>query len=80
MKKITELDKNEKRMLLKAIATGEIDRKTLTPETLVALEKSEAFLSLQMAASPGNENMNIIHLGAAKQAMDLIMASLIEKS
>jgi len=73
MKKLTELNKNEKVMLLKSIAAGEVDRAKLTPDTLVALEKSDAFLSLQIAASPGNESMNIIHLGAAKQAMDSII-------
>lgn len=70
MKKITELDKNQKRMLLKSIAIGEIDRKTLTPETLVCFQYKDAFLGLIMQA--GNEGLKVCYLGAAREAMTLI--------
>ncbi|HEY5591826.1 MAG TPA: hypothetical protein VIK55_12505 [Paludibacter sp.] len=68
LKKITELDKNQKRMLLKAIATGEINRKTLTPETLIGTEKSDAFLSLMVQS--GNKGINVICVGLAKNALE----------
>jgi hypothetical protein len=64
MKKITQLDKNEKRMLLKSIATGEIDRKTLTPETHIAIKRGDWFLGLMMQS--GNENLKVVCIGEAK--------------
>lgn len=68
LKKITELDKNEKRMLLKGIATGEVDRKTVTQDTLIGTEKSDAFLSLMMKS--GNKSINVICVGLAKNALE----------
>jgi len=70
MKKITELDKNGKRMLLKAIANKEIDRKTLTPETLVCIQYKDAFLGLMMQS--GNEVLSVCYIGAAREAKNLI--------
>lgn len=68
LKKVTELDKSEKLTLLKSLAMGEVDRKTLTPETLVAIGYQDAFLGLMVAAN--NEETKPICLGEARSAMD----------
>jgi len=67
LKKITELNKIEKIMLLKLILDKEIDKKALTPETLIGTEKSDAFLSLIVKS--GNKNINIVNIGVAKNAL-----------
>lgn len=68
LKKVIELDKSEKVMLLKSIAVGDVDRKTLTPETLIATRYQDAFLGLMVAAN--NEEVKPICLGEAKTAME----------
>jgi hypothetical protein len=67
LKKVTELDKAQKLMLLKSIATGEVDRNTLTPETLVAINYQDAFLGLMVASN--NEGAEVICLDEAKAAL-----------
>lgn len=68
MKTISELDKSEKAILLKAIVAGEVDRAELTPETLFCTKKSDAFLSLMVCAT--NEETTVICLtDEAKKGM-----------
>jgi hypothetical protein len=73
IKKKSELDKSEKLLLLTAIQNGEVDRESLTPDTLYACEYSDYFLSLQVAGSPGNENIIVICLGPARQAREFML-------
>lgn len=68
LKKVTELDKSEKLMLLKSIALGDVDRKTLTPETFVAIRYKDAFLGLMVSVN--NEGTKTICLGEASAAME----------
>ena len=68
LKKLSELTHEENLMLLKAFASGEIEESKVDENALFAIEKQDWFLSLQMAASPGNENMNIILIGPAAEA------------
>lgn len=77
MKKIKDFDKNEKKMLLKAIATGEIDRKTLTPETLIAIKRGDLFACIMRAN--GNEGINIICLGDVAKAERKLFDSFVER-
>jgi len=66
LKKSNELCKAEKQMLLKSIANGEIDKGTLTPDTLFACEYEDYFLGL--VPITGKEIPNLICLGEAKTA------------
>jgi len=68
LKQVSELNKAEKLLFLAAIKSGEIDKETLTPDIHFAIKYSDYFLSLMVAASPGNENMDIICLGEARKA------------
>jgi len=70
IKKKSELDKSEKLLLLEAIKSGEVDLKSLTPDMFFATEYSDYFSSLEVAGSPGNENITIICLGEARTARE----------
>lgn len=66
MKKLTELNKIEKVLLLKSIAAGEVDRSKLTPDTFIAIEKQDWFLGEMMKS--GNPELNVVLIGEAAQA------------
>lgn len=66
MKTLSELSKPEKLQLLRAIAKNEIDRKTLTPNTFLAVSKQDWFLGLMMKAD--NPDLKVINIGDAAQA------------
>lgn len=66
MKKIYELSKPEKLQLLRAIGKNEINRKALTPDTFVAIEKQDWFLGLMMQS--GNPDLKVVNVGDAAQA------------
>lgn len=70
LKEVTELNKLEKLMLLKSIASGDVDRETLTPDTLFAINYQDAFLGLMVAAN--NEGTNVICLDKALKAKEKI--------
>lgn len=68
LKKVKDLDKAEKLLLINAVASGEVCRKTLTPDSLFCTDYRDYFLAVMKAASPGNEKLNIICIGKATQA------------
>lgn len=70
LKKISELDKSEKLLLLKSIALSEVDRKILTPETLIGFKYQDAFLGLMVAAN--NKGVNPICLDEAQKAKEFM--------
>jgi hypothetical protein len=65
IKKLNELDRNEKLLLISAIKSGEVDRKTINDYTLFACEYSDYFLGLIKSATAG---VTLICLGKAVKA------------
>jgi len=63
MKKLTELDKSEKILLLKSIAAGEVDRAKITPDAFVAIAPQDLFLAMMMKG--GNPETKIVLIGEA---------------
>lgn len=79
MRKLTELNKNEKVMLLKSIAAGEVSLKDLTPDTLFAIEHQDFFMGLLIAGSQIDDSeVTVICLGPAKIAREKLSAHLKE--
>lgn len=73
IKKLSELDKQEKIWLLEAIANGEIDRGLLTPDSLCAVEYTDYFQGVIISANQiNNDDVRVICLGPARLARDLM--------
>jgi hypothetical protein len=74
IKKKSELNKSEKLLLLKAIENGEVDLKSLTPDTLYACEYSDYFQGLMIAGNQEKEDteITVICLGESRIARDLM--------
>lgn len=66
MKQLSQLNKNEKIQLLRAVAAGTVGRKTLTQDTFIAVSKQDWFLGLIMQSS--NEGLQVVCIGEAAQA------------
>ena len=66
IKRLTELDRDEKLMLLQAIASGEVDKDCLSENTLIAYEYKDYFLSLMIAVD--NKEVSIVCMGEALRA------------
>lgn len=66
IKKISELDRDEKKMLLQAVALGIVDRDALTENCLVGYEYQDFFLGLMVAAD--NKATTVILFGDALKA------------
>jgi hypothetical protein len=80
IKKISELNKEEQTLLLKAIANREVDVNSITEETCVGTESGDWFLSLMMmyssAVHTGSDvdpRHNIICIGKAAKAGEEIL-------
>ena len=52
IKKLSTLNKEEKILLIKAFAAGQIEKDCMNENTLVACEYRDFFLGLMIAASP----------------------------
>ena len=65
LKKVSELDMNEKLLFLEAIASGTVDRTKVDESTLFACGYKDYFLGLMIAASSGS---TVIVLGEARKA------------
>jgi len=71
MKRINELTKHEKILLLKSIAQGEVSKEEITPKTLFGIKHGEWFLGLMWMAD--NPDMHIVCIGeAAKDREEMI--------
>jgi hypothetical protein len=72
IKKLADLNKEEKISLLKLIADQEIDREIITPDTLFATEYGDYFSGLQIICNQIDENDQpiVICLGEARTARD----------
>lgn len=71
IKKITDLDKEEKISLLRAIASGEINRDCLAEGTLCATEYKDFFLGLLIASSQvEDKKVSIVLLGDSRRARE----------
>lgn len=69
IKPLTVLNRDEKLLLLQAIASGEVDRDSLKENTLIAYEYKDYFLSLMIAGSQVDENeISIVCFGDALKA------------
>lgn len=69
LKKVSELNKAEKLLLLKSIAAGDVDKNTLDKNTLVACEYKDYFQGLIVAANQiDGEAVNVICLGESRKA------------
>ncbi len=66
LKKVCELNKDEKILLLQAVANGEINPSDYNESTLVAIQYTDWFLSLQIRAS--NEETVVICIHEAARA------------
>lgn len=75
MKKIKELPKDEKVMLLKSIASGEVDRKDLTPDAIIVSSSNDSFLGLMVAASSKEtgEGANVVFIGEGAKGLETLM-------
>jgi hypothetical protein len=51
LKKVSEFDKDEKLLLIEAIASGIVDRTAVNENTFFVCGYRDAFLGLQLAAS-----------------------------
>jgi len=74
LKKVSELDKNEKLLLLKSIAAKEVDPLKLNEDTLIAIEKTDWHygINISIARREAGVPINIIYLGEAKKVMQHI--------
>jgi hypothetical protein len=63
LKRVGELSKDEKLLLLQAVANSDIDPKQYDQNTFVAIQRSDWFLSLQMKAD--NDEMKVISIHEA---------------
>ena len=74
LKKVSELDKDEKLLLLKSIAAKEVDPLKLNEDTLIAIEKSDWHygINISIARNEAGVPANIIYLGEAKKAIQHI--------
>jgi hypothetical protein len=68
VKRLHQLDKQQKILLLEAIASGSVDRKEIHEHTFFAFEYQDCFLGLMIASSPGNEEVSVICIGEARKA------------
>lgn len=75
LKKVTELDKSEKLMLLKAVASRDVGKDILDKDTLVAVNYPDMFQGLMVAAN--NEGTNVICLGKARKAKEMMITDVI---
>jgi hypothetical protein len=66
LKKVKELSKDEKILLLQAVANKKINPEYFNENTLCACEYSDYFLGLMVASSCGAK---VIVLGEARKAM-----------
>jgi hypothetical protein len=65
LKKVSELTKDEKILLLQAIASGELDRSTINNNTLCACDYKDFFLGLIVAST---SEVRVVVLGEAQTA------------
>ncbi len=70
MTKVKELNREQKILLFREIAAGNVNRESLNDDTFIGIEPSDAFLSLIMAASAhesdGEGELNFVRIGAAR--------------
>jgi hypothetical protein len=69
MIKLKDLNRDQKILLFKEIAVGNVNREGLTDDTLIGIEPSNAFLGLLMAASAYESDegdLNIVCIGEAR--------------
>ena len=70
MIKLKDLNREQKILLLKEIAAGNVNRESLNDETFIGIESSDGFLGLMMAAtaheSEGEGELSIVCIGAAR--------------
>ncbi len=69
----SELNREEKILLIAAIKSGEVDRKTINDYTLFACEYSDYFLGLIMSATAG---VTLISLGEAVKAKKVLFPNI----
>jgi hypothetical protein len=69
IKKIKDLNKEEKIMLLKAIANEEVDKNCLNDQTLICIEKGDMFLGLMKTATIEDKknSINFVCIGDARE-------------
>lgn len=78
LKKVSELDKAEKLMLLKSIAAGDVDKNSLDKNTLVAIQYKDYFQGLMVAANQiDGETVNFICIGKARKAKNEVIENII---
>ena len=73
IKKLSDLNKEEKIRLIQALAAGQVDKNCLNADTLVCTEYTDYFLGLMIAASAENEEGKVICLGEAQKAKEAII-------
>jgi hypothetical protein len=73
IKKLNELDRDEKLLLIAAIKSGEVDRKTINDYTLFACEYSDYFLGLIKSETAG---VTLICLGEAVKAKKVFFPNI----
>ncbi|MGD0342633.1 MAG: hypothetical protein ABSA76_13100 [Bacteroidales bacterium] len=73
LKKLNELDKDEKLLLLEGIASGVVDREAIDENTFFAFGYKDAFSGLQIVASQGNKGAKVVCLGEASKASEAIL-------
>jgi hypothetical protein len=69
IKKLGDLNKEEKILLIQAIAAGEVEKDYLNDDTLICIEEKDMFLGLMMAGSQVDQysQSNIICIGEAQK-------------
>lgn len=73
LKKVRDLNKDEKILLLQAIASGELDRSTINENTLCACGYRDFFLGLMVAST---SKITVIVLGDAKAAQKYLFENI----
>lgn len=69
IKRLTELSKEEKLLLLRAIASGEVDRDSLKEDSLIGFEYKDYFLGLMIAGNQvDKKEVSIVFFGEALKA------------
>lgn len=73
--------KQDKIELLKAIAAGEIDPRTLSPESVIVSNGKEAYYGLMMtvARKKDDKKPQVIYVGEAKDLIETSIQSIKEK-
>jgi hypothetical protein len=79
IKKLSDLNKEEKILLIQALAAGQIDKDCMNDDTLICIEKEDMFLGFLMSGSQFEQysQSNVICIGDARRAKKALFDNIL---